>query len=183
MRFLAEKIKGADLVQLRDKLSGKETILRDAFLLQKTFLNTDTLFIVNDYLDIAKITDCDGLHLGQSDVTIEIARRVLGKDKIIGISCHNLKQALDAQGKGADYIGFGPIFPTSTKPEGKAIGLGLIKQLKQKLRIPFFIIGNINPGNINDSKAAGATRAAVCSAVLKARNIPTTLRRLKGVLH
>lgn len=183
MRFLAEKIKGADLVQLRDKLSGKETILRDAFLLQKTFLNTDTLFIVNDYLDIAKITDCDGLHLGQSDVTIEIARRVLGKDKIIGISCDNLKQALDAQGKGADYIGFGPIFPTSTKPECKAIGLGLIKQLKQKLRIPFFIIGNINPGNINDAKAAGATRVAVCSAVLKAGNIPTSLRRLKRVLH
>src|SRR3989338_8695577 len=131
---VAGKIKntGIDIIQLRDKSGDKAQILKESSLLQKSLLKTKTLFIINDYLDIAKIAHSDGVHLGQCDTSIEIARKILGKDKIIGVSCHNLKQALNAQKRGADYIGIGPIFKTPTKPEYKAIGLRVIKQLKNK---------------------------------------------------
>lgn len=178
VKDLAARIRGADIVQLRDKISRREAILENARLLQKALLNTKTLFIVNDYLDVAKIVDCDGIHLGQFDTPIQIARKVLGKDKIIGLSCHNLKQALEAQKSGADYIGFGPIFPTPTKPQYKAIGPDSIKKLKKKIKIPLFVIGNINQDNISEVKAAGAARVAVCRAVLKAKNIPDSIRKL-----
>jgi len=156
---------GLGIIQLRDKLSSKKSILREALLLQRLFFNTKTLFIVNDYLEIAKIVDCDGVHLGQDDTPIEIARKVLGRDKIIGISCHNLKQALRAQKYGADYIGIGPVFTTPAKPEYKAIGLNLIKKLNDKIKIPFFLIGGINLNNTNRVLSAGAKRIAVCRAI------------------
>ena len=94
----ALKLKGPYCViaQLRDKRSDKRSILRDALRLRNLFLNTKTIFIINDYLDIAKIADADGIHLGQGDSSIETARKILGDDKIIGISCHSLKEALEA---------------------------------------------------------------------------------------
>jgi thiamine-phosphate pyrophosphorylase len=172
-RFLGrESIKycGADIIQYRDKESKKEDILKNAFLLQKSLLNTKCVFIINDYLDVAKIVNSDGIHLGQDDVSIEIARKVLGRDKIIGISCHNLKQAFAAQKRGADYIAIGPVFATSLKPEYKPIGLNLIKELKAKIKIPFFAVGGINQSNINEVRAFGAERVAVCRAILCPHN-------------
>jgi thiamine-phosphate pyrophosphorylase len=161
---------GADIIQYRDKESKKEDILKNAFLLQKSLLNTKCVFIINDYLDVAKIVNSDGIHLGQDDVSIEIARKVLGRDKIIGISCHNLKQAFAAQKRGADYIAIGPVFATSLKPEYKPIGLNLIKELKAKIKIPFFAVGGINQSNINEVRAFGAERVAVCRAILCPHN-------------
>lgn len=162
---------GVNIIQFRDKESKKEEILRDALLLHKLLLGRKALFIINDYLDIAKIVDSDGVHLGQDDTSIELARRILGKDKIIGISCHNLKQALQAQKKGADYIGFGPIFSTPTKPEYGKIGLDSIGCLKKKIRIPIFAIGGINKDNLAGVISAGVRRAAICRGILKSVNI------------
>lgn len=163
----AQKLKnsGVDIVQYRDKESKKEAILNNAKILRRILSNNDILLIINDYLDVAKIADCDGVHLGQSDTSLEIARRILDKSKLIGISCHNKVEALQAQERGADYIGVGPIFETATKPEYKAVGLGLIKELKRKINIPFFAIGGINQSNVNKVKAQGAQRVAVCRAV------------------
>lgn len=176
----ANRIKdnGCAIVQFRDKRSGKDSILKDAFSLRKLLLNTRNLFIINDYLDIAKITDSDGIHLGQDDVSIETARIILGEDKIIGVSCHTLKQALNAQHRGADYISIGPIFKTSTKPEiSNTLGLGIIKEIKNKIRIPFFVIGGINENNIERVLSSGAKRVAICSAICKAKDEPIPLRR------
>jgi thiamine-phosphate pyrophosphorylase len=171
---------GVDVIQLRDKVSKKSDILKSALLLRLALKNSKTIFIINDYLDVAKIVDADGIHLGQGDLPIETARRILGQEKIIGISCHNLKQALDAQKRGADYIGFGPIFPTPTKPKIKnTIGLGSIKELKVSLRIPFFCIGGINLTNIGQVFSAGAERVAVSRAICKARDIPTSVKSFK----
>lgn len=161
---------GADIVQYRDKESKKEDILKNAFLLQKSLLNTECTFIINDYLDVAKIVNSDGIHLGQDDTPIEIARKVLGRNKIIGISCHNLKQALAAQKRGADYIAVGPVFATSTKPEYKPIGLSLIKELRTKINIPFFAVGGIELSNINKVIFSGAERVAICRAILCPHN-------------
>lgn len=173
---------GVDIVQLRDKTSSKEMILRDARILRKLLADTGILFIVNDHLDIARIVDSDGVHLGQEDTSIEVARRILGRDKIIGISCHSLIQALDAQKRGADYIGIGPIFRTPTKPEYKPIGLGLIKKLKNKIKIPCFAIGDINKGNINKVLSSGVNRVAVCRAILKAQNTSLAAKYFSKIL-
>lgn len=182
---VAGKIKdtGINIIQLRDKSGDKAAILKEALLLQRVLLKTATLFIVNDYLDIAKIADSDGVHLGQCDSSIEIARRILGKDKIIGISCHNLKQALNAQKRGADYIGIGPVFKTPTKPQYKATGLKLIKKVKNKIKIPFFAIGDINKDNLSKVLSSGAKRVAICRAILKAKNPLLTAGYFSKALH
>jgi thiamine-phosphate pyrophosphorylase len=182
---IAAKFKNSapDIVQFRDKKSDIGAILRDAFFMRKALAGTPVIFIVNDYLDVAKIVDSDGVHLGQSDTSINLARSVLGPEKIIGVSCHNLEQALLAQKNGADYIGLGPIFPTPTKPEYKSIGLKLIKDLKVRMRIPFFVIGGVNLGNINRIVSSGAKRVAVCRAILKAKDIPSTIKKFSTILH
>ncbi len=178
---LARQLKssGADIIQLRAKLSLKADILTDAFLLRKALAGSKTLFIVNNYLDVAKIVDSDGLHIGQQDIPIGLARRILGKDKIIGVSCETLGQALKAQALGADYIGIGPIFRSPLKPETKVTGLSLIKRVKERIKIPFFAIGNINLSNIENVISSGAKRVAVCRAILEAKNIPYAVRSFK----
>jgi len=121
------------LLQLRDKLSAKADVLKFAIRLAKHLALTETLFIVNDYLDVAVASGADGLHLGQGDLSLKRARKILGKDKIIGLTCHNLAQALDAQKAGADYIGIGPLYATPTKPGCAGIGLKTAAALKAKI--------------------------------------------------
>lgn len=186
---ITKKIKdlGIDIIQFRDKISDKETILKDAGYLRKLLIDTKSIFIINDYLDIAKLLDCDGVHLGQDDLPptcgvqvrglpIEIARELLGPDKIIGISCHNLKQALNAQNRGADYISIGPVFRTLIKAEYKPLGLDLLKEISKKIKIPLFAIGGINENNINKVISSGVKRVAICRAICKARNITLTVK-------
>ena len=182
---IVSKIKdlGADIIQLRDKESKKESILKEAYKLRKLLTNSQALFIINDYIDVAKIVDSDGIHLGQNDLPLDTARQLLGKDKIIGVSCHNLNQAIEAQKNGADYISIGPIFSTPTKPEYKAVGLDLIRKVKRAIHIPFFVIGGINENNITDIKSQGVKRAAVCRAICRAKDIPSTIKKLSKILH
>lgn len=181
---IVNKIKhqGINIIQYRDKESRKEAILSNAFCLKKLLADTKILFIINDYLDVAKIVDSDGIHLGQDDIPIEIARKALGKDKIIGISCHSVEQAKEAEKRGADYIGLGPIFPTSQKPEYKPVGLDLIKEIKAKIKIPFFVIGDINQHNIDEVISAGARRVAICRAIIKAEDISLAARKFSKIL-
>ncbi|MDD4953607.1 MAG: thiamine phosphate synthase [Candidatus Omnitrophica bacterium] len=182
---IINKIKksGVDIIQYRDKGSTRAKVIKNAFIFKKALADTDIIFIINDHLDVAKIVDSDGVHLGQEDIPIEIARRVLGKDKIIGISCHNLKQAFDAQVRGADYIGFGPVFATPTKPQYRPIGTGLINKLKKKIRIPFFLIGGIDQDNLTALSLKGVTRAAVCRAVIQANDPAQASEYLRKILH
>jgi thiamine-phosphate pyrophosphorylase len=166
------------LVQLRDKKSPKSKVLDLAIKLSKRLSRTKTLFIINDYADVALASLADGVHLGQDDLSLRAARKILGKDKIIGISCHNLSQALKAQKEGADYIGIGPVYETSTKPECSAIGLKAAAELKAKIKIPYFAIGNICEANIDEITAAGIRRIAVCRAILGAGNPQEAAKRL-----
>jgi len=183
-RFSLKKIsslvsgKEIGLIQIRDKFSAKSDILKFAIKLARLLSKTKTLFIVNDYVDLAFLSGADGVHLGQEDLPLKQARKVLGKNKIIGISCHNLRQALTAQKEGADYIGIGPIYETATKPGHRSIGLNPLRQLKDKIKIPYFAIGNIHEGNIKEIAAAGGRRIAVCRAILKANNSKRAARQL-----
>jgi thiamine-phosphate pyrophosphorylase len=182
---LASELSGnnAQIIQLRDKCSSKKDILDDAFVLQRLLAKTKAIFIVNDYVDIAYLTGADGVHLGQGDLTVEAARKILGKDKIIGLSCHSLRQAVEAEEQGADYIGIGPIFPTSTKPGYEAVGLDLLRQCSKKIRIPFFAIGGITLDNLKAVLKSGAKRVAVCSAVCAAKDPGQAARSFCKILH
>jgi thiamine-phosphate pyrophosphorylase len=166
------------LIQLRDKLSAKADVLSLAIKLSRKLACSKILFIVNDYIDVALEAQADGVHLGQTDASLRQARKILGRDRIIGISCHNLRQALKAQKEGADYIGIGPIYSTLTKPGHKAIGLKVLHQLKDKIKIPYFAIGNICQDNIKKITAAGSRRVAVCRAILDARDPQRAARQL-----
>jgi len=177
------KVKVPFVLQLRDKRIGSaRQILRDARRL-KALSGKNSVFIINDYPDIAVLAGADGVHLGQKDLPVKIARKLLGKDKIIGVSCHSLAQAIQAQKQGADYVGIGPIFPTPTKPEDKSIGTSLLKKLNKKLRIPFFAIGGVDESNLDKICATGAKRVAVCRAICKDINIPAAFIRIINKLE
>jgi thiamine-phosphate pyrophosphorylase len=170
------------LIQLRDKKSVKSQVLHLANKLANEFKKSKTLFIVNDDLDLAVAIGADGVHLGQDDLSLQKARKILGADKIIGISCHSLRQALRAQIAGADYIGVGPIFSTSTKLGSKPIGLEVLRQLKNKIKIPYFAIGNINMANISEIIDTKTKRVAVCRAIIKAKDFKLAIKQFNKIL-
>ncbi len=173
---------GCDIIQFRDKESAKELILKNATVLRRLLTKTNNIFIINDYLDIAKIADVGGIHLGQDDSSLQIARKILGKNKIIGISCHNLKEAIRAQEQGADYISIGPIFSTSLKPQYQAIGLDLLRECRKRIKIPFFAIGGINKNNITEVQSGGGKRIAICRGILKERDISLATKNFLKIL-
>lgn len=184
-REIAQRLKqgGADIIQLRDKISDKKDLIKTALQLKTVLARSRCLFIINDFLDIAKIIDCDGVHLGQNDVSVKTARKILGEHKLIGVSTHSLRQARAAQKKGADYIGVGPIFETRTKNGcRKGLGTGILGQIKKVIRIPFFAIGGINAVNINEVLSKGSRRIALCSALCKAGRIKSTTAYFKRLL-
>ena len=126
-------------------------------------------FIVNDRVDVAKAVGADGVHLGQEDLPLADARKILGPNKLIGISTHTLAQAIEAEADGADYIGFGPIFQTATKANpDSVVGVAGLREIRAKVRIPVVAIGGINARNVSEIVAAGAACCAVVSAVLSA---------------
>ncbi|MFH0855181.1 MAG: thiamine phosphate synthase [Candidatus Omnitrophota bacterium] len=166
VKKLAES--GVDMVQLRDKNSSAQAVLESAVTLNKGLRNTNTLFIVNDNPDIARLSGSDGLHIGQNDIPVQDARRMLGRDKLIGVSCYSLGQALKAQKEGADYIGIGPVFKTQTKRDSRRpIGVKGLKGLSRRIKIPVFAIGNINRANLAKVTSSGINRIALCRAILK----------------
>lgn len=154
-------------VQLREKQMSKKELYREAVSLRSLTEKFKTILIINDHLDIALAADADGVHLGQDDMPMKEARKIMGKKKIIGISTHSLKQALKAQEEGADYIGFGPMFHTSTKDAGKPKGLRALREIREHIKIPVVAIGGITHGNVSSVLDAGANAAAVMSALLK----------------
>ena len=168
---------GVKIVQLRDKTEDISGFYKNALLI-KGFTANKALFIINDRADIAKLSRSDGLHLGQRDLPLKAARQLLGSNKIIGKSCHSLKQAIKAQKEGADYISIGPIFKTPTKPGYKPVGLNLLKEARARLKIPVVAIGGINKDNIKSVREAGAKIIAVVRAVCKAKNIVKAVQQL-----
>ena len=143
----------------------------------------NVLFIVNDEIDIALAAGADGVHLGNDDMPYEIARKLLGKDKIIGLTVHNLEEAMQAQEAGADYIGVSPVFETKTKPDaGIPGGLNLIMEIKSNIKIPFVAIGGINENNIKSVLAAGAKSAAVISAIVTKSDVERECRKFRDII-
>lgn len=172
---------GADIIQLRDKSSDDGNFLECARDVKKIANKYKRLFLINDRVDIARIVDADGVHLGQNDIPIEKARKILGK-KIIGASTHNLRQAREAERKGADYIGVGSIFKSETKKDSSPIGLSILHRINKAINIPFFAIGGVSLRNIAEVKKAGGDRVAVVSSAIKARDVYSGVKNLKKQL-
>ena len=174
---------GAKTIQLHDKLQSKKEILPMAQELRNLCAKHNVLFIVNDYLDLALATDADGLHLGQNDLPIKVARKLLPMDKIIGCSTTTVDQAITAEAEGADYIAVGSIYPTTSKETAKIVGLEGLRQIRQAVTSPLIAIGGINKDNAAEVMAAGADSVAVISAVLQAEDIEEASREIVGRLE
>lgn len=168
---------GVKIIQLRDKTENINRFYHEALLARK-IIGNKALFIINDRVDIAKLARADGLHLGQYDMPVAAARKILGPQAIIGKSCHSLAQALDAQKEGVDYISLGPIFSTPTKPNYKAVGLKLLQKVQKRLSIPIVAIGGINKDTIASVRETKVRLAAVVRAVCKAKNIVQAVKEL-----
>jgi thiamine-phosphate pyrophosphorylase len=157
---------GVRNIQLRDKELAKRDLYHEATLLRTFTSQHGVILIINDYVDIARAVNADGVHLGQDDLPIKEARKILGKSKIIGISTHSLRQALEAERAGADYIGFGPVFATSTKNAGRPKGIKSLQNIKRHVKIPVVAIGGITLKNAQDVINSGADALAIASAIL-----------------
>lgn len=174
---------GADAVQLRMKHSDGREMLEQAMEIRKVADEFCKFFFVNDRVDIAMASGADGVHLGQSDIPLEVARDLMGETAIIGISVDNVDQAIAAAEGGADYIGIGSIFNTSTKPDAKqGVGLGAIYEIREAVDIPIVAIGGINRGNIQDVVRAGADAAAVVSAVVAQNDVKAAAHELRDLI-
>jgi len=162
---------GVDLIQLRGKGKLLDELAGHAARLHEFTAKSFTPLIVNDHPEIAQEVSVEGVHVGQDDDVVEVARRKAGREIIVGKSTHTLAQALAAQREGADYIGFGPIFATPTKPDYAPIGLAGIRRVHAEVSLPIFCIGGINIDNLQSVIDAGAKRAVMVSALLKAHSI------------
>lgn len=159
---------GADVFQLREKsLTDRELILRAKQARQWT-RKAGALFVMNDRPDIARLVDADGVHLGQDDLPVMAARRIVGPDMLIGVSTHTIEQVRRAITDGADYIGVGPTFPSSTKQFEAFAGLDFVREVAAETTLPAFALGGINMTNVAEVAAAGAKRIAVSAAVATA---------------
>lgn len=174
---------GVDIIQLRSKVLSDHALFELGKKIRTLTNRMKKLFIINDRVDLALALEADGVHLGQDDLPIEEARRIVGKNQLIGRSTHNLRQALEAEHEGADYIGFGPIFGTPTKPTYLPIGLSQIAQVMKRVRIPIVCIGGIDRSNVTQVLQAGARRIAVVRAIFAAQNPHQSAAELKRLMN
>jgi len=173
---------GVDLIQLRGKDQSIEELVELAAELHELTAQSFTPLIVNDHAEVASKVPVEGVHVGQDDDSIEVVRRKAGRPVVVGKSTHSLGQAHAAQREGADYIGFGPIFATPTKPDYRPIGLKEINRVHLDATVPIFCIGGIKIDNLDQMIAAGAHRVAIVSGLLKAPDIVEYARACKKLL-
>jgi thiamine-phosphate pyrophosphorylase len=175
---------GADVIQLRDKMASSRKLFDNALTIRKITRESNTFFIVNDRLDIALAVDADGLHVGQKDLPASVARRLIGENKILGVSAETLEEAIQAEKDGADYLGAGPIFEArSTKPDaGEPTALLLLQNIRQHCQVSIIAIGGINQMNAAATVWAGADGIAVISAIVGADDIVAASHELREIV-
>lgn len=170
---------GATFVQLREKELGYGDFLTEARELKELCAKYRVPFVINDNVDIALEADADGVHVGQSDMEAGDVRARLGKDKIIGVSCKTVEQALLAQERGADYLGVGAVFPTDTKKDAAEVDKDMLTEICRAVDIPVVAIGGISAGNVMTLEGSGIDGAAVVSAIFAQDDIEAAAAGLK----
>jgi thiamine-phosphate pyrophosphorylase len=174
---------GVDVIQLRGKKLSIEQLTDLAGELHSLTAAEGVPLVINDHSEIAGRVPVEGVHVGQGDESIANVRNRVGRPIVVGKSTHGIDQAIAAQAEGADYIGFGPLYPTPTKPDYTAIGLTGIESVHQRVNIPVFCIGGIKLNNLPDVIAAGAKRVVIVSGLLQADDIAEYARACKNLLH
>lgn len=170
---------GASVVQLREKNCSSREFYELALRVKKITEPRNVPLIINDRIDIALAADADGVHLGQSDIPCREARKLLGADKIIGVSAALPEEAAKAQADGADYLGVGAVFSTQTKTNTRPVTAEIIKRIRSAVTIPFVVIGGIDPENIRSLYGLGINGAAVVSAVVSKPDITAAARIMR----
>lgn len=170
---------GATFIQLREKTLDYEAFLAEAKALKALCARYHVPFVINDNVDIALAVDADGVHVGQSDMEAQAVREKLGPDKIIGVSCKTVEQALLAQARGADYLGVGAMYPTDTKSDASEVTVQALADICAAVDIPVVAIGGIKPGRLMPLKGTGVDGVAVVSAIFAAADIERATRELK----
>ncbi len=169
---------GATFIQLREKNMEKEQFLQEAMKIKKVTDKYHVPFVINDDVDIAIACDADGVHVGQKDMEAGKVREKLGKDKIIGVSVQTIEQAILAEKNGADYLGVGAVFPTSTKEDASEVSYNTLKSICNEVSIPVVAIGGIQANNIINLKGSGIDGIAVVSAIFARENITEATKEL-----
>ena len=173
---------GVSVVQYRNKNAKTREMYEEAVRLRE--ICRDTLFLINDRVDIALAVNADGVHLGQSDMPCGAARKLLGEEKIIGITVHNLAEAVQAESIGADYLGVSPIFQTATKSDaGKPAGISLIEEIRARVDIPLIAIGGIDHSNARDVIRAGADGLCAISSVVAKEDVSAEIRKFQDLFR
>lgn len=170
-------------MQLRDKSLCDADLADLARQLLAVTRPAGVPLIINDRIEVARVSGADGVHLGQEDGPLDSARRILGERAFIGRSTHSPEQGCAAQSEGFDYIGVGPVYATPTKPGSQAVGLEYVRWAAQHLSVPFVAIGGIDADNVAQVRNAGASAVAVVRAVLGAAEPDKAAQRIKEVLH
>ena len=185
-RMLEEDVRkclegGVTLLQLREKNLDKNKFLEEAITLRSICHEYNVPLIINDDVDIAVLSDADGVHVGQGDMKASDARSKLGPDKIIGVSAHNVEEALLAQQQGADYLGAGAVFSTGTKKDAGNMSFETLCDICRSVSIPVAAIGGITADNMQMLKGSGVSGIAVVSAVFAQKNIVEAAKKLKQI--
>ena len=173
---------GADIIQLRGKKQNVTELTDLAERVHRLTSHAGVPLIINDHPEIARDVQAEGLHLGQDDFAIAAAREIVRPECWIGKSTHSLDQAVAAEAEGADYIGFGPLFATPTKPDYQPIGTAEIRRVHEMVRLPIFCIGGIKLSNLSTVLAAGAKRVVIVSDLLQSTDIAGTTRAARNLL-
>jgi len=167
LRCVADAVKGgADCVQLREKTLSDAELLARAVALVDVCRGTNTRVVINDRADIARLSGADGVHVGQGDLSVADARKIVGPSRIVGVSTHTIEQARSAMTASPDYIAVGPMFPTTTKPQSHIAGPSLLARIRGETSLPLVAIGGINCDRVDEVLSAGADCLCVCSAVI-----------------
>ncbi|HZS79552.1 MAG TPA: thiamine phosphate synthase [Ktedonobacteraceae bacterium] len=175
---------GATVIQLRDKEASTRTLIEEGLALRALTRERGALFIVNDRLDVALAVEADGAHVGQDDMPVALARRLLGKERILGVSAATLKEAEEAAAGGADYLGVGPIFPSRGKLDaGPATGTELLTILARRYTLPLVAIGGITTENATAVIQAGAIGVAVITAIVAADDITAATHHMRSAIE
>ena len=170
---------GASVIQLREKNCSSREFYELALRVKRITEPRSVPLIINDRIDIALAADADGVHLGQSDIPCREARKLLGADKVIGVSAALPEEAAKAQADGADYLGVGAVFSTQTKTNTRPVTAEIIKQIRDSVNIPFVVIGGINSANIQSLYGLGINGAAVVSAVVSQPDITAAAMKMR----
>jgi thiamine-phosphate pyrophosphorylase len=175
---------GADAIQLREKTISDSEFISLAGEVRDITTKRESLLIINDRVHVAREVNADGVHLGQQDISALEARDIIGVEKIIGVSTHSVIQAKQAQKDGADYIAIGPIYPTCTKDYEPSVGIEIIQKISEAVvNIPIIAIGAITLENLDEVLKAGASRVAVCSAIIGSKDIYSSTKHYKEKLN